>query len=250
MTEPKLRNAHVKEPYPLGEFPEGFAKVVAGELSASIAVGRTDVEGKDWEQIFAKAIKAEWHPSVIGLDDILVPSLSAAWGAKTVKNSKPFLAKRIRLISGRNSLAYSYDVSDLKSLSPSEIGEKVLGIWNERVASLYKKYKTLRTVTLLKGPDLKNVSVFEKDTVRYFFEEYDWKWNKGNNLVGIAKSNDETKFTWQPHGAQFTIHENVPDNALHIELDPPKIFPTDAILKLIGFGDKSFRVIEKGGQKD
>ena len=178
MPSPKLRTVSgVKEPYPLGQFPKGFVHIVAGEISAALAIGRTDIEGKDWEQIFAKAIGAEWKPSVVGLDDILMPDISAAWGAKTIKSAHPFTAVNIRLISGRNSPTYSYDVSDIRDHDPSELGTLVVGIWNERVAALYQKYKTLRTVVLMKGPQFKEVSIFEQPTTRYNPKEYEWSWN-------------------------------------------------------------------------
>lgn len=83
-------------------------------------------------------------------------------GAKTVKNTNPFKAKKIRLISGRNSPTYSYNVSDIKSMPPEELGTLVIEIWNERVAALYQKYKTLRTVVLMKGPNLNQITIFEK----------------------------------------------------------------------------------------
>ena len=245
MPDPRLRTVSgVKEPYPLGEFPKGFVRLIAGQISAALAVGRTDIEGKDWEKIFATAIGAEWHPSVVGLDDILVPELSAAWGAKSVKNNKPFTAKKIRLISGRNSPTYSYDVSDIRSRPPEELGALVVEIWNERVASLYQKYKTLRTVVLLKGPELKQVSIFEFPTVRYNPSEYTWGWNKNGNLVAKNQQGDN-KFTWQPHGSQFTIHENVPDYALNIEIDCPQSIETEKILETIGFNEDCYRVISK-----
>lgn len=243
--DPKLRGTKgVKEPYPLGKFPDGFVHAVASELIAAMATGRTEIEGKDWEQIFAKAIGADWRPSVVGLDDILVPSLSAAWGAKTIKNDHPFTARNIRLICGRNSLDYSYKVSDPRALPPSEVGARVIGIWNERVAALYQKYKTLRTVVLIKGPGLEKVSIFEMPTIRYNSEEYEWGWNKNGNLV--ATKEGEGSFTWQPHGSQFTIHETVPDYALNIEIDPPRVIKTEAILKAIGFDKKSYRVVPRG----
>lgn len=242
---PKLRTVgNVKEPYPLGEFPKNFAHIVAGELSAAIALGCLDVEGKEWEQIFAKAIGAEWQPSVVGLDDILVRELSAAWGAKTVKNTNPFKAKKIRLISGRNSPTYSYNVSDIKSMPPEELGALVIEIWNERVAALYQKYKTLRTVVLMKGPNLNQITIFEKNTIRYNSAEYTWGWNKNNNLVAMD-INGEIKFTWQPHGSQFTIHENVPDYALNIEIVPPKTISTQSILEAIGFNEQSYRIVPR-----
>lgn len=245
MTSPKLRTVgNVKEPYPLGEFPKNFVHIVAGEISASIALGRLDIEGTEWEQIFAKAIGAEWRPSVVGLDDILVPALSAAWGAKTIKHLNPLAAKKIRLISGRNSPTYSYDISDIKSTSPEELGRLVIEIWNERVAALYQKYKTLRTVVLVKGAGLGKITIFEKNTIRYSSSEYVWAWNKNNNLVG-EDTEGNSKFTWQPHGSQFTIHEEIPKYALNIEIDPPHQISTESILEKINFNENSYRVITR-----
>ena len=243
MENPRLRTASTKEPYKIGEFPDGFAHIVAGEISARLAVGISDIEGKIWEQIFAKAINAEWRPSNIGLDDILVPSLSAAWGAKTIKNQRPFSVANVRLISGRNSPIYSYNVSDILSHSPDELGSMVIGIWNERVAELYKKYKTLRTVVLIKGENLTQISIFEFQTIRYDPKSYIWQWNKNKNLIGLTPHGD-LKFTWQPHGSQFTITETPPDNALNIEIDKP-IDVSDKILSTIGFNANHYRIIPK-----
>jgi hypothetical protein len=46
--------------------------------------GRPSLEGEEWEKIFASSIGAEWKPSNIGLDDVVLGN--TAWGAKTVKN--------------------------------------------------------------------------------------------------------------------------------------------------------------------
>lgn len=244
MSGPKLKTGNVKEPYPLGKFPKDFLHSVVGQLCAAIAIGRTDIEGSDWEKIFANAIKAEWRSSFVGLDDILVPALSAAWGAKTIKSNNPFTAQKIRLISGRNSLAYSYGISDVHALDPAELGMKVVEIWNERVAALYQKYKTLRTVILVKGPELKQIAIFEKQTIRYNASEYQWSWNKNHNLIAQSAVG-VTKFTWQPHGSQFTIHETIPDNALNIEINPPNIIATEKILQMISFNENCYRVISR-----
>jgi hypothetical protein len=243
MPSPKLRSGSVKEPYPIGKFPDGFVHTVAGEISVLLAVGISDIEGKMWEQIFAKAIGAKWTPSVMGLDDILVQELSAAWGAKSVKNNNPFRVETIRLISGRNSLDYSFAVSDVRKLPPDELGAMVIEIWNERVAMLHKKYKTLRTVVLIKGPGLGKITVFEKPTERFYAEKYDWSWNSRKNLVG-HDSKGAMKFTWQPHGSQFTIVESVPEDALRIEIAPQKNISAK-IMETIGFNKTHYRVVAK-----
>ena len=77
------------------------------------------IEGEDWERIFAGSIGAEWKPSNVGLDDIVLGVF--AWGAKTVKNPKPYTANTVRLISGRNSLKYSFGENKLDA-DPQVLG--------------------------------------------------------------------------------------------------------------------------------
>jgi hypothetical protein len=135
---------------------------------------------------------------------------NTAWGAKTVKATKPSAQKKVRLISGRNSPNYSFGERSDSQVAPAVIGQLVLEIWNERVSAIREKFKHLRTVVLIKSDDLSEVVVFEFETVRYDHELYDWSWNKNNNLVGTHRKTGQHQFTWQPHGAQFTIIEDVP----------------------------------------
>ena len=63
--------------------------------------------------------------------------------------------------------------------------------------------------------------VFEFDTIRYDPELFVWEWNKNGNLVGIEKSSTEHRFTWQPHGSQFTIIEEIPETVEVIREETP-----------------------------
>lgn len=83
-----------------------------------------------------------------------------------VKNKNPKTVKRVRLISGRNSPAYSFDETNLDA-DPNELGGLVLDIWNERVSAIREKFKHLRTVVLVKSDDLLTLAVFEFETIRY-----------------------------------------------------------------------------------
>jgi hypothetical protein len=80
--------------------------------------------------MFANCIGAEWRPSNVGLDDIVMGN--TAWGAKTVKARKPSEQKTVRLISGRNSPTYSFGERIDVTANPNTIGELVLDIWNEK----------------------------------------------------------------------------------------------------------------------
>jgi len=237
--KPRLRTVEkYNPPYPLNKFPKTFPYKLGAEIVYFLASrGTPRLEGSDWEEIFARIIGARWKPSNVGLDDIVLQQ--TAWGAKTVKNRNPFNVSKIRLISGRNSPVYSFGDHEVSECDPNELGEKVLSIWNERVAGVRKSYKHVRTVVLIKSEDLLELSIFEFETVFYPTKNFYWEWNKRNNLEGYTKQSSEHIFTWQPHGSQFTIIENVPDKRLSIQIKkPPKLNRND-FLKSIKF-DKSW----------
>ncbi len=232
--EPKLRTADkIKSPYPLGQFPRDTVIRIAGSI-VYLLYTRSDasLEGRDWEEIFARAINAEWKPSNIGLDDIQLGN--CCWSAKTVKQAHPAAARRIRLISGRNSLDFSYNESDARKLPPAEVGQHILGIWNTRVSSLRQRFAHCRTVVLIKGDNLSECALFEFETLRFEPELYKWEWNKRGNLED-KDAIGQHKFTWQPHGAQFTIIEEVPPNRIAFQLRLPEKQPMDVTLGTIGF---------------
>lgn len=191
--------------------------------------------------MFAQIIGAEWKPSNVGLDDIVLEQ--TAWGAKTVKHSNPSQAKRIRLISGRNSPVYSFGAKTIGDGDPSDLGTKVLSIWNERVSELRRYYRHARTIVLLKSSDLLHLAVFEFDTVMYPEESIRWVWNARKNLEGYEKSSNRHVFTWQPHGSQFTIIEEVPENRLAIKLRKPVEIDRDIVLSAMGFDESWIEVL-------
>ncbi len=236
---PKLRTVSKSvSAFPLNEFPKDFPFLLGKELIYLLASkGKPELEGTEWESIFATCIGADWKPSNVGLDDVVLGN--TAWGAKTVKATKPSTQKQVRLISGRNSPNYSFGERSDQKADPTLIGKLVLEIWNERVSAIREKYKHLRTVVMVKSNDLSEVVVFEFETIRYDYELYNWEWNKNNNLVGSNKKAGEHCFTWQPHGSQFTIVEDVPEKCLVIKIKKPKTLDKDQILKALGF-DKSW----------
>jgi hypothetical protein len=240
---PRLRTVDkVKPPYPLNEFPHNFGIKLGKEIIYLLATRSTsDIKGEEWERIFASCIGAEWTPSNVGLDDVVLEPCT--WGAKTVKG-RPSTAKKIRLISGRNSLNFSYGDSDLQG-DPNDMGEKVLGIWNDRVSSVRSRFKHVRTIVLIKGTGLEEVAVFEFETVLYPPDEYEWQWNNNGNLLGYSRSNHTHRFTWQPHGSQFTIVEDVPEHCLIIRVKVPPKLDRDGVFKTIVYEDTWITVTER-----
>ena len=242
---PKLRTVNKSvAAFPLNDFPSDFPILLGKELVYLLASkGKAELEGSDWESIFAHCIGAEWKPSNVGLDDVVKGN--TAWGAKTVKASKPSNQKKVRLISGRNSPIYSFGGRVDRQEDPNTIGNLILDIWNERVSSVREKYKHLRTIVLLKSSDLLEVVVFEFDTIRYDNELFSWEWNKNNNLIGKEKRTGVHRFTWQPHGSQFTIIEDVPEKSLVITIKKPESLDKEQILKALGFEKSWISVIKR-----
>lgn len=244
---PRLRTVHKSvSAFPLNDFPKEFPYSLGRELVYLLATkGKPELEGSDWESIFAHCIGADWKPSNVGLDDVVMGN--TAWGAKTVKATAPSKQKKVRLISGRNSPVYSFGESIDVSANPELVAKHVLDIWNERVSAVREKFKHLRTVVLVKSNDLSEVVVFEFETVRYDHELFDWSWNKNNNLVGHNKRTKEHRFTWQPHGSQFTIIEDVPDKSLLIRIKKPPTLDKEKVLDTLGFDKTWVTVSRKNG---
>ena len=240
--EPRLRTADkVPPPYPLQRFPKHFAFEIGKQVIYIVATKQIPtIEGSEWEQIFAKAINAEWKPSNVGLDDIVLGN--CAWGAKTVKAKDPWNSQKVRLISGRNSPVFSYgDTIDTRT-PPDLVGEKILEIWNARVDFVRSRHKHVRTVVLVKSADLLKLTVFETETLIYNPAQYKWFWNKRGNLEGYYEKNH--KFTWQPHGSQFTIIENIPKEKLCVRLRAPSKIDQNGLLKSIGFDNSWVEIID------
>ena len=244
---PKLRTVNKSlPPYPLNEFSKEFPYTLGRELVYLLASkGKPILEGPEWESIFATCIGAEWKPSNVGLDDVILGN--TAWGAKTVKATNPSKQKKVRLISGRNSPVYSFGDKIDTSADPNTVGKSILDIWNERVSSIREKFQNLRTVVLVKSNDLTEVVVFEFDTIRYDPELFVWQWNKNSNLEGIEKSSTEHRFTWQPHGSQFTIIEDVPQHGLVINIKQPPVLNKNKILTTLGFDKSWVKITQKNG---
>lgn len=246
MEFPKLKHVNkIEPPFKLGNFPAGFVQSIGRDIVYLLATkGQAEFTGDEWERTFAKAIGAEWKPSNIGLDDVILGN--CAWSAKTVKaSSKNVLSQsRVRLISGRCSPTYSFGATTINpaDADPNIIGSEVLAIWNARVDEVRARFPHLRTVVLIKGEGLLINRVFEVETCRYDYEEYSWAWNKNGNLEGTK--NGAKHFVWQPHGSQFTIIENVPSNCIGFTVRQPGTLNEDDVLKSLSFDSSWIEVIE------
>lgn len=237
MQRPKLRDNQGKSPfelYPLGQIPDEVIYNIAKWMTYHFAVGKSDITGDDWGDIFAKAIGGGHLDKPLGLADVIYEGM--AWSAKSVKITKPFSAKNIRLISGRNSPDFSYGVTDPHE-DIQHTGTMVLSIWNERVNIAKERYEPLRTSVLVRNFNALEFTLFEHDTVRYNTLDYEWRESKDGTFWGYEKATGKHRFTWQPSGAQFTILCEVPPSAIKFKVKRPGIFDFEETMSHIGFDD-------------
>ena len=152
MAEPRLRTVNkAVAPFAVNKFPVSFVETLAQNIVYMMATKQSmSLEGNEWEQIFAECVGAEWKPSNVGLDDVVLDN--CCWGAKTVFGQTDIEHQdKVRLICGRNAVTYSFGVDNYSEVDPNELGKMVLQIWNERVSAVRQIFKFVRTVVLVKS---------------------------------------------------------------------------------------------------
>lgn len=238
MEKPKLRDSRRSssyEPFALNVIPDSVINSIGGHLVYLISVGRTDISGDDWGDALASAVGGVHLASPLGIADVTLKGM--AWSTKTVKymsSSGVFNARSISLISGRCSPDYSYGITD-PHVDIQRTGNAVLSIWNERVNIAQDKYSPVRTSVLVRSPDLLSYVIFEEENHRFSTADFEWKVNSNGNLKGFLRGTNKHKFTWQPHGSQFTIHAEIPESAKKFTIKQPDIISKTETLRAIGF---------------
>lgn len=192
------------------------------------------MSGDDWGDIFAAAVDGIHLQSPLGIADIELGT--TAWSAKTVK-SKNAAAIRVRLISGRNDVNYSFGNQDPFD-NIQETGNQVLQIWNNRVEEATQQYPQLRTIVLIRDMDNFRFKLFEQPTIPFDPADYTWSLNPQDNFEGRSVQGNRHTFTWQPGGTQFTIIRQVGGSARSFEVrQPDGIIDPEQVLNNLGFDD-------------
>lgn len=222
-------------PWPVGAIPDEVVLETGRRLVHRLAVGAKDISGNDFGDMFAKAAGGYHVPSTVGLGDVSLGK--TVWSAKTVKSNRPYRQTSVRLISGRTSPDYSMGISDPKA-DVATTGNAVLSIWNARVNELRVKHFDMRLVVLLRNMLTLEFCLFEQPMAVFPEGDYYWHLNNRDNLEGCDKVDGVHMFTWQPHGAQFTIIRSVPGSARRFKIqERPELVDVGQVLDAVGFED-------------
>ena len=205
---------------------------IAGNIVYLSAVGRRDISGDDWGDIFAAALNANHLQSPLGIVDIALGN--TAWSAKTVKSANPASLTRVRLISARAAPVFSFGNDD-PFADVQETGSQVLQIWNARVEEATQQYPNLRTVVLIRDMDNFRFRLFEQATTQFDPADYHWRLNGRKNFEGRSLQDNQHAFTWQPHGSQLTILRPVSGSARSFHVRKPDVTDPERVLSNIGY---------------
>ena len=229
-----------KQPYPLGAIPDVVLQEIGKQVVHRLAIGFGDITGDDFGTIFAKAIGGVHRAKPQGIADVAWNG--CAWSVKTVKATKPFERDSIRLISGRNSPDYSSGITNPHE-DPAATGRAVLSIWNARVEEAMAEHNDVRVAVLVRNMAVREFVLFEEAANRFVPDDYEWAFNAHKNLEGYDKVAGTHRFTWQPHGSQFTILRTMPASARQFTIGPniPVVEPS-AILAHVKYRDDWIRI--------
>ena len=207
---PRLRGGWTSPtPYPLGQIPNPIILSIASNLVYSKAVGRPDISGRDWADIFAAAINGEHFNSPLGIVDVALGNVG--WSAKTVQGR--LSGTTVRLISGRNNPGYSFG-NDAPLEDIQKTGSQVLQIWNARIEEATQKFPQLRAAVLIRDMTKFQFKMFEYTPVQFDPADYVWSFTKsGKSINGHTVNGNVHTFVWQTHGSQFTILRPVSGSA-------------------------------------
>lgn len=220
-------------PYRLEQLPDRVLFEISRQIVHRLAVGHNDLEGDDFGTIFANAIGGEHRARPLGIADVELNG--RAWSIKTVHAKSPPDQKSVRLISGRNSQYYSLGIAD-PHVDPASAADAVLSIWNARVDEALNQYNDLRIVVMIRNMQTRQFRIFEEEALRFTPGDFRWPFNERGNLEGSDRTTGQHRFTWQPHGSQFTVLRSVPASARRFSIDPNvPMVDVDAILNSVGF---------------
>ena len=239
----KLRGnrKRIHSPWPIGSIPNDIVVGIGRGLAYNLIIERKDISGNEWGRVYASAVGGTHRGSSLGIVDIT--GKKSAWSVKTVKAENPFTIKKIRLISGRNSPSYSSGISDPYD-DIQVTGNTVLSIWNARLDEAVLEYGILRTMVLVRNMDKREFLLFEQSATQYSPADYEWRRNKKGNLEGYDIASDIHYFTWQPHGAQFTIIKSIPGSSVRFRIkEIPTTLARNVILGAVSFSEDWIEVM-------
>ncbi len=108
-------------------------------------------------------------------------------------------------------------------------------VYNSLINEALKQHNDVQLLVFVHNLFLQEFTVYERALVPIPVNNIQWTKNKNHNLEG--REGERHTFTWQPHGSQFTILENLPHGATKFGISKhPQQLKNQDVLNAVGFG--------------
>ena len=200
-----------------------FAQELGKDLTFLLATrGRLELDNEEWARMLELAMRAE------------SPDRAILLRARCFRVRHTFEIHHVSLANTLH-LPVDYDKAVGEcAADPNSLGAMILEAWNKSL-TIVCGFDEERFSVLFAGMDSPCAVFFEVPIVSFEPSEYVWEWNEDGGLDGYEKETDVQRFTWQPHGSQFTVISRVPDNRLKLRIKQPPLLDRDAVLTQLKF---------------
>lgn len=114
--------------------------------------------------MLAEAVEGRMLAGAIGIADVAEGRYAGS--VKTVAYSRPFTTRKIRIVSGRNSPRYAFDLENPYA-DPAATGRAVRASWNAGVAAARALYQDLRSVVSIRNMEYREFLLFAREIHLY-----------------------------------------------------------------------------------
>ena len=209
-----------------------FTQELGKDLTFLLATrGRLEIDNEEWARMLERATRAESSDRAI---------------QRRARCFRVWHTFEIHHVSLTNTLHLPMDFDKAVSecaADPSKLGAMILGAWNKSL-SIICGFDEERFSVLFAGMDSPCAVFFEVPIIPFEFSEYDWDWNEDDGLDGYVKGTGVQRFTWQPHGSQFTITTAIPDNRLKLRIRQPPRLDREEVLTQLKFDPSWVEIVK------
>ncbi len=209
-----------------------FAQELGKDLTFLLATrGKLELDNEEWARMLERAARTESSNRAV------------LRRARCFRVWHPFETRHVSLT---NTLKLSAEFHELLRNGESDsnkFGAMILDAWNKSL-SVARGFDEERFSVLFAGMNSSCAAFFEIPIISYEPSEYDWDWNEDDGLDGYVKGTCCQRFTWQPHGSQFTITTVIPDNRLKLRIRQPPRLDREEVLTQLRFDPSWVEIVK------
>jgi hypothetical protein len=193
--------------------------------------GRLELDNEEWARMLELAMRTE------------SPGRAILRRARCFRVWHTFEIHHVGLANTLH-LPVDYDKAGGECVAdPNRLGAMILEAWNKSL-TIVCGFDEERFSVLFAGKDSSSAVFFEVPIIPFEPSEYDWDWNEDDGLDGYVKGTGVQRFSWQPHGSQFTVISRVPDNRLKLRIRRPQLLDRDSVLKQLKFDPSWVEIVK------